>query len=334
MSSEKLINSVLIIGFVGAIGFVGYLLLPSPRRGGSVPVMQTVEQIEELQKSPSLKPSQDVRAVTKKPLEVVNNKNLKKPEPVKTLKPEPSKATQIGERHPPGLKRSQVHFKVIEGGYAIAFGDLILGKLSSEQQDMKQGVFEPGKPSLWPSAEIPYLIDEGVDADLVKQALAYFEQETPIRFVPLTPETQNGIVFVASSEHCASLLGMVGGIQPILLSKDCGKTQILHEIMHALGFVHEHSREERDQYLTVNWQNIEAPFLSQFNIVPDTLVHNYTGSVFSFDHQSIMLYPEHAFSKDPAKLKTLTSKTRDPLRPVQNALSKIDKERVYYLYGY
>jgi hypothetical protein len=332
MKGEKLLNSILVILFLAGVGFAGYLILPQPGRPESVPTMSTVQQIEKMQKqAPQPAKQEDVRDVLKKPMQVAPNE--KPPEPLK--KPDPrQKELSQKTRFPEGLRASHVHFKVIEGGYAVAFGDLIMGKLSEEQQGLREGVFEPTKPSLWPSHEIPYLIDKNLDSTAVKKAIQHFESETPIRFVPLAAEHENGIVFVPSEEHCASLLGMVGGVQPILLSKDCGLTQVLHEIMHALGFVHEHSREDRDQHLQVNWQNIQVPFLPQFNIVPDTLVHNYTGSVFSFDPQSIMLYPEHAFSKDPAKLTTLQSKTREPLRPSQNSLSKIDKERIYYLYGY
>ena len=51
---------------------------------------------------------------------------------------------------------------------------------------------------------------------------------------------------------------MIGGKQPINIGKGCEyKGIVQHEIFHALGRIHEHSRPDRNLYVHINEENIE-----------------------------------------------------------------------------
>ena len=59
--------------------------------------------------------------------------------------------------------------------------------------------------------------------------------------------------------RCFSSIGRSGGMQVVSLGPSClqrGPGIILHELMHVLGFWHEHSRADRDRYIRVNWNEI------------------------------------------------------------------------------
>ena len=46
---------------------------------------------------------------------------------------------------------------------------------------------------------------------------------------------------------------MTDGPNEILLSANCiSKASVIHETMHTLGFRHEHNRDDRDEYVTID----------------------------------------------------------------------------------
>ena len=48
------------------------------------------------------------------------------------------------------------------------------------------------------------------------------------------------------------------GSQDISLGDGCNhQGVIMHEMMHTIGFWHEQSRYDRDQYVEIMWENIE-----------------------------------------------------------------------------
>ena len=63
--------------------------------------------------------------------------------------------------------------------------------------------------------------------------------------------------FLSPCLSCFSAIGRQGGKQRISVGEGCEyKGTVMHEMMHALGFFHEQSRTDRDNYIMVLWWNI------------------------------------------------------------------------------
>ncbi|CAG2105600.1 unnamed protein product, partial [Medioppia subpectinata] len=101
---------------------------------------------------------------------------------------------------------------------------------------------------------------------------------------------------------CYSMVGRIGGKQDLQLAPNCFGRTIIHELLHALGFKHEHSRPDRDSYVEVIWANIKPGKEKPFQKKTMPMFKMYT----KFDYSSIMLYGKKAFSKNNAT--TLVSK--------------------------
>lgn len=235
--------------------------------------------------------------------------------------------------------KSKFAYYKIKDGLALIGGDIVLGELSEDEKGSYENKIvkaEPPRSKLWPSSEIPYGFNEGFPEDLrgeVLKAVSYFNRETVMEFVEAdTFVDEDVIVFkYRPGAPCSSYLGRVGGLQPIYLKNTCSEQDVLHEIMHALGFVHEQQREERDRVLEVLWPNIEEEFKYNFSMLPDSLVHQYAGSVFNVSLSSVMMYHDEAFAKEG--LKSMKSLTNSKILPNNEGLSDIDKERLKLLYG-
>lgn len=256
------------------------------------------------------------------------------------LRPPPSKPAQrqLGQtmkvQKPadgsrPKPPKNSVPFKRY-GDLVVSFGDVLLGK-PNDPNFPDEGFIEASKPENWRNqTEIAYSFHPDLpDRERVLRAIQYFNENTPVRFVPYTNQ-QDSIVFVPHNiELCLSYVGRVGGHQPIYLHDRCTDKEIMHELMHALGFIHEQSRPDRDRYVKVNWDKIQEDRQSQFEIAPAMMAGPQSGRPFDF--HSIMIYDSNAFAKNPGDL-TLESRTGEKIEPAPQGLSEEDHARLEILY--
>ena len=58
--------------------------------------------------------------------------------------------------------------------------------------------------------------------------------------------------------RCWSYIGLRGGKQDISIAPGCTELRPAHEIFHALGRWHEQSRPDRDNFVTINLNNVQS----------------------------------------------------------------------------
>ncbi|CAB1338806.1 unnamed protein product [Coregonus sp. 'balchen'] len=141
--------------------------------------------------------------------------------------------------------------------------------------------------------EVPYTVSSSFtssDKQIIENALQAFPSKTCIRFVP----RRNQVDFISYEprDGCWSSLGRVGGQQVVSLQRDgCVYFGIVqHETLHALGFQHEQTRSDRDQYVRINWSNIDANSAYNFD------KSNTNNLNTPYDYSSVMHYGKTAFS--------------------------------------
>ena len=234
-----------------------------------------------------------------------------------------SGAAPVANEFRTGFWRGRVvRFEVVDG-FAIAEGDMILGRADEIPTSMDpsaapaasggRDVHTPvtgrdGKSiayisNLWPKVggvvTIPYDIQPGSVTTAVADAVASFNASMSgfVQYVSRTAET-NYVRFNLSATNysysCASNVGMVGGQQMITGSGSCNVPVLVHEMGHSIGLFHEHQRSDRSSYISIALANVDKPLI-QGNFDAST---SNAQDIGLYDYASVMHYYEKAFSKN------------------------------------
>ena len=270
-------------------------------------------------------------------------KTLKKPKPKKSPKPKNlKKITSITKLNNSLNKNKKKSLKYLRSknlvtftnwkGFAVFDDDIIIGQLSDSS--LKNGIIEIGHSQKWESPIIGYHFHNDLpkkNREEIQKAFSYFSSRTPLRFTTAISQGDSFLHFVPVEEErkCASFLGRQDGGQNIFLGAECDYNSVIHEVMHALGFIHEHSRFDRDQFLVINWDNVLEGKWEQFAFIPE--IYILREQLDQFDARSRMIYPPLAFSKNGQP--TIESLNKNHYSgPVTDGLSDNDIERLRHYF--
>lgn len=190
--------------------------------------------------------------------------------------------------------------EIDEEGNLIAEGDIVIATADELDKTIEsRGVAHSFSSRRWANATIPYRIEAGhPKRTQILEAIATVNKRTHLKVVART--SQSDYVEFIDGNSCRSSVGRKGGRQTITIGS-CSVGTIMHEILHAAGLWHEQSRCDRDDHVTIHWDNITEGKEGNFS------KHCWDGiDLGGYDYNSIMHYSEKGFSKNG--LPTITTK--------------------------
>lgn len=188
--------------------------------------------------------------------------------------------------------------------------------------------------SHWPKGRIPYEINStdfppgSSERTSVVSAITVWNDQTLLQLLPRGTEA-DFIEFVLASNSCSSPVGMQGGRQEVgcAVGAGWGTWSVVHEIGHAFGLWHEHTRLDRDNWVTVHWGNVKSGKEHNFQVDPSD-----RRDVCQYDYDSLMHYGRYGFAVDESK-PTLTPTLQFVQIGQRDHLSVFDKKAVLFLHG-
>ncbi|XP_048504685.1 seminal metalloprotease 1 [Athalia rosae] len=174
----------------------------------------------------------------------------------------------------------------------------------------KNGLIDP--EARWPRGIVPFYVQEEEfdkeGLEVIKGALKEYHEKTCLRFRPYNESDKDYVAIKGSQSGCWSMVGRHGKGQVLNLNNPkCVRHGIvLHELMHAIGFYHQQSAADRDDWVAIHWDNIKEGREHNFKKYDNATVTDYG---IPYDYQSIMHYSSHAFSKNGEP--TITSKREE-----------------------
>ncbi|CAF3732021.1 unnamed protein product [Rotaria sordida] len=193
----------------------------------------------------------------------------------------------------------------------------------------------------WPNGIVPHEIPPGYSNEqelIITSAMRQLENTVAInnfRCVQFRPKISSDpyYITIVNEQGCSSYVGqnphVVLNRTVTLQSSGCLTAGvIIHELLHTFGFEHEQSRPDRDDYVRINWDNIQREMQYNFDKYDNIRVNTLNTP---YDYRSLMHYGSTAFAiNDSPTIEPIQSGVTIGQR---NNLSAIDIQAVRLFYN-
>ncbi|XP_065336691.1 zinc metalloproteinase nas-6-like [Cloeon dipterum] len=152
----------------------------------------------------------------------------------------------------------------------------------------------------WPHGIIPFILQPGMNSGekkAVQRGMEWVMERSCIKFRPYRSGDKDYVHLMYNLTGCWGYVGRQGGGQVISLQRHACfiPGSVAHELLHATGFHHEQSAPNRDEYVFINYTNVEKGKKHQFQKYSSNVVTDYG---VGYDYDSLMHYSRKAFSKN------------------------------------
>lgn len=157
----------------------------------------------------------------------------------------------------------------------------------------------------WPNNTVYYTISNQIrNTNLhnrINAAIREYNSKTNLKWTEVGFNAPTYVQFVPSGSNGtdgSATIGRQNGSKYISLDWNIPLGSLLHEMGHTIGLFHEHTRRDRDNYVIINWNNIQNGQQHNFNIYSSNGIGRDGVDIGEFNAQSMMMYWTNSYSRN------------------------------------